>query len=187
MNMKINKLNIVLIIVIIFLVGYIIYDKFMINNESVNLKEEEITLKEELNLEYVNIYLLSDGSSYISPINEEEIKNIDGGKNLKERLTTLYNRAFYYDIYINNYKLKGFLVNINEKIESIRKIEIDDYIYIVFIKEDNTIGLFDYDKYYNFLYTDVTDNYKNLENILAIEDNKIIYLDGSSSNLVDIF
>ena len=53
------------------------------------------------------------------------------------------------------------------------------YIYIVFIKENNKIGVFNYDEYYNLLYTKVEDNYNDLENIKDVENNKIIYLDGS--------
>lgn len=182
--MKINKLTIILIIIIILLLGYIGYDKLIKNNTNKeDYQNEKLELVDEINLEYLNIYLTSDGISYISPINKEKIESINGGENLKQRLNTLYERAFYYDIFIDNFRLKGFKINLDNKIKSIRKIEQDDNIYILFIKENNTIGLFNYDEYYNFMNTEVYDNYKNIENVLDIKDNKIIYLDGSKESI----
>lgn len=182
--MKKNSLIITLIFIIFLLISYIVYDN-IINNQKENNKilDEEITLLDNISLTYVDIYLTSDGLAYLEPLNKEETENIDGGKNLKERLTTLYNRAFYFDIYIGNNKLKGFKVKLDDDISKIRKLEIDDNIYIIFIKDNNTIGLFNYDEYYNLLYTDVIDNYNNLKNIKDIKNNKIIYLDGSSEEL----
>ena len=51
---------------------------------------------------------------------------------------------------------------------------------IIFIKENNTIGLLNYEEYYDLLNTKVIDNYNNISNVLDIDNNKIIYLDGSS-------
>ena len=177
--MKINKITIILVLIIFCLVGYIVYDKLNENKETQDKLDDIITIKDTINLEYVNIYLLSDGSSYIAPINEEEIDNLNITKSLKERLSTLYLRAFYQDIYINNYKLKGFKVNLDDKIRSIKKIFVEDNILVAFIKENNTIGIFNYLEYYDLLNTLVEDNYNNLKNILDIENNQIIYLDGS--------
>lgn len=181
--MKINKLTIFLIIIIIGLVSFIIYDKV---NESKNYqnsnKEENISIIDSISLDYVTIYLLSDGSSYIAPISEEEINELNISNNLKDRLNTLYLRAFYQDIYINNYKLKAFIVNLDDKIRSISKIELDKNTYIAFIKENNTVAIFNYMEYYDLLYTDVVDNYNNLENVLNIENNQIIYLNGSKKD-----
>jgi len=70
-------------------------------------------------------------------------------------------------------------VNLDDEIRSISKIELEDNTYVAFIKENNTIGIFNYMEYYDLLYTDVIDNYDNLKDVLNIEDNKIIYLDGS--------
>ena len=170
-----------LILIIFGLIGYIIYDKVSI----LEIKEEveEVKIVDNIQLEYINVYLTNEGNSYIVPINKEQIELLDGGKNLKERLTTLYNRAFYYDIYINNNKLKGFKVNVNDDITKIEKFIIDDYIYVVFLKEDNTIGLFNYDEYYNLLYTNISDNYNNYKNIKDLKDNNLIFLDGSSEKL----
>lgn len=161
--------------------SYIIYDKFKENDNKneYNIEDEKITLVDNISLDYVDIYLTSDGISYIAPINEEKINNLKIGDNLKERLNTLYTRAFYYDIFINNYKLKGFIVKLDSKIQKIKKVELEENIYIIFIKENGTVGLFNYDEYYNLLYTKVEDNYKNLKNVLDIKENKIIYLDGS--------
>lgn len=179
--MKTNKLTIILIIIIVILLGYIGYDKFLNNKsmETTNENEEELTLVDTINLDYVSIYLTSDGLAYISPISNEKINNINGGSNLKQRLNTLYERAFYYDIYIDNYRLKGFRVKLDSNIIKIRDVQKNDNHYIVFIKENNKIGLFNYDEYYNLMYTDVEDNYNKYENILDVIDNQIIYLDGS--------
>lgn len=181
--MKKNSLIFVLVVIILILVGYIIFDKIAIvtNNEKIE-EEETITLIDSISLSYVDIYLTSDGNAYIVPLTSEEIETLSGGNNLKERLSTLYERAFYYDIYITNNKLKGFKVNVDDDVTKIRKVEIEEYIYIIFIKENHTIGLFNYDEYYNLLYTNVSDNYNDYKNIQDIKDNKIIYLDGSKDN-----
>lgn len=176
--MKKNSLIIILILIIIGLIGYIIFDKYQ--NDEDNIQEETITLVDNIKLDYVDIYLTSDGIAYIKPINNEEINNLKVNNNLKDRLNTLYDRAFYFDIYIDNYKLKGFKVKLDSDIEKIRKVEIDNNYYVVFIKDNNTIGLFNYLEYYDLLYTKVEDNYNDLKNILDLKNNKIIYLDGSS-------
>ena len=59
---------------------------------------------------------------------------------------------------------------------------MSDVEYIIFLKDNNTIGLFNTEEYYDLLYTEVTDNYHNLKNVLDIKDNKIIYLDGSKED-----
>lgn len=177
--MKINKLTIILIVIIIGLVSFIVFDEFKENKNYQNNKEDKVIIKDTINLDYLTVYLLSDGSSYIAPISEEKIEELNVSKNLKDRLSTLYLRAFYQDIYINNYKLKAFKVNLDDEIRSISKIELEDNTYVAFIKENNTIGIFNYMEYYDLLYTDVIDNYDNLKDVLNIEDNKIIYLDGS--------
>jgi len=179
--MKKNSLIIILLLIIIILITYIIYDKYNTKDLSNNnLIEENISIIDTINLEYVSIYLTNDGNSYIVPINNEEIDKLSVGNNLKERLNTLYNRAFYYDVYLNSYKIKGFKVVVDKDIKSIRRIEINNDYYIIFIKENNKIALFNYEEYYNLLYTKVIDNYNNLDNVLDVKDNKIIYLDGSS-------
>lgn len=180
--MKTNKLIVILIIIITLLVSYIVYDKLNSNIDKDN--NEEVTLKEKIDLDYVSIYLLSDGNSYIVALNEEKIDNLLVNNNLKDRLKTLYLRAFYYDIYIDNYKLKGFKVVLDDNIKNIEKIILDNKSYIVFIKENNTIGLFDYMDYYDNLNTSVIDNYHNIKDVLEIKDNKLIYLDGSSNDLL---
>lgn len=176
--MKKNSLIIILILIIIGLIGYIIFDKYQ--NDEDNIQEETITLVDNIKLDYVDIYLTSDGIAYIKPINNEEINNLKVNNNLKDRLNILYDRAFYFDVYIDNYKLKGFKVKLDSDIEKIRKVEIDNNYYVVFIKDNNTIGLFNYLEYYDLLYTKVEDNYNDLKNILDLKNNKIIYLDGSS-------
>jgi len=179
--MKKNSLIIFLLIIIFILSGYIIYNQLGETKQRENNDlEEKITLIDIISLDYVDIYLTSDGNSYIIPLNKEEIKSLDGGANLKERLNTLYERAFYFDIYINNNKLKGFKVILDDDITKIRKLEIDGNSYVIFIKGNNKIGVFNYAEYYNLLYTKVEDNYNNLENVKDIEDNKIIYLNGRS-------
>lgn len=181
--MKTNKVTFILIIVIIFLVSYIVYDKLSDNKKVID-KDEKVTLKEKIELDYMSVYLLSDGSSYIIPLNEEEINELNVNNNLKDRLKTLYLRAFYYDIYVDNYKIKGFKITLDNDVRNIYKIVIDNNSYIVFVKEDNTIGLLDYMDYYDNLNTLVLDNYKNIKDVLEIKNNKLIYLDGSSCELV---
>lgn len=182
--MKKNRLIIILITIIVLLLGYIIYDKAIENKPVKNngLLEENITIIDSISLPYVNIFLTNEGLSYIVPLNKEEISNLDAGNNLKDRLETLYERTFYYDIYINNNKLKGYRVKLDKDITKLRKIVIDDITYIVFIKENNTIGLFNYDDYYNLLKTNVIDNFGRYKNIKDIINNKVIYLDGSKED-----
>lgn len=178
--MKKNSLTIILIIIIVLLLGYIIYDKFVPNKEANNnFEKKQITITDSISLDYVDIYLTNDGYAYLVPLKEEKINNLNVGNNLKERLETLYNRAFYFDVYVNNYKIKGFRVQLDNDILKIRKVILNDIIYIVFIKENNTIGIFNYDDYINMLNTQVSDNFNNIKNVLDIVDNKIVYLDGS--------
>jgi len=179
--MKINKLSILLFIIIIVLASYIIFDKF--NKKENNTYENEIKIVDSITLPYVNIYLLGNGISYLQVKNYNEIDNLHLSKNLKDRLNTLYDRAFYYDIYIDGKKIKGYKIELDSEITNIKKIELDNVIYIIFIKDNNTIGLFNYDEYYNLLYTNVIDNYNNYKNISDVIDNKVIYLDGSSEYL----
>lgn len=185
--MKINKLTIILIIIIILLLGYIIYDKVTIvnNNSNNKIKDIDNTVKiiDSIKLDYVTIYLASDGVAYLVPITDEEIKELNIGERLAERLNTLYGRIFYYDIYVDNSKIKGFRVKLDNDITSIKKIDTHENTYIFFIKENYTVGVFNYADYYNKLDTTAIDNYNNLKNVSDILDNKIIYLDGSSEKI----
>ncbi len=184
--MKINKLTIFLIIIIFILGGYIVYDKFFQNKDTnlgTNEFSNQINVLDEIKLDYLNIYLTDEGYAYLVPIIPTEIDKLDIGNNFKERLNTLYNRAFYYDIYINNFKLKGFRIKLDQDIIKIRKIETANNIYIVFIKANNTLGILNYKEYYDLLYTNVTDNYNDLKNVIDVKDNKLIYLDGTEANL----
>lgn len=181
--MKKNSLTIVLVIIIFILIGYILHDKLQ-DNSSLNndLEDNKVAIIDKINLDYTNIYLANDGYAYISPLSSEEIEKLEVGSSLKERLNTLYERAFYFDIYINNYKLKGFKVKLDSDIKKIRKILIEDNPYIVFIKENNTLGLFNYEDYYDLLYTKVKDNYNKYQNVKDIKDNKIFFLDGNKED-----
>ena len=86
--MKKNSLILVLFLIIMLLVSYIIYDKYKDNNDS--SYESNIEIVDTIELEYVNIYLTSDGLCYIVPINKDKISKLDKGKNLIDRLNTLY-------------------------------------------------------------------------------------------------
>lgn len=180
--MKVNKLTIVLLIIIFVLVSYIIFDKLKNNysKEQKDPKDEIVKITDTIKLDYVKIMLASDGTSYIVPLNNEEINKIQNKKNLQDRLKELYIRAFYYDIFVDNNKLKGFRTNVDDKIKSIRKIIINSQVYIVFIKENNKIALFNYEDYLDNFNTIVIDNYNDYQNVSDIKDNKLIYLDGSS-------
>ena len=178
--MKKNKLTFILFLIIILLSSYIIYDKF-IKDDYVyrgNIEVDNIEIKEKIKLDYLDIYLYSDGISYIVPINKDKIKKLDKN-NLKDRLTTLYEKGIYYDIRIDNHKLKGYRIKLDSKITSLRKIETDETVYIVFLKDNNRIGVFNYSDYHNLMYTDAIDNYNDYENVSEIKNNMIIYLDGS--------
>ena len=174
--MKTNKLTIILIIIIVILGSYIIYDKVHDNKKTINELNEEVTIKEEINLEYVNIYLATDGLAYIVPLKDEEIEDIKIEKNLKENLKTLYNRSFFYDLYVDNQKIRGFRVKLTSKINNIINVKNQNNEYVLFLKEDNSVGLFNYANYYENLDTSVYDNY--FKNVKEIKNNKIIYLDG---------
>ncbi len=182
--MKINKLTILLIIIIVILLGYIAYDKLYIPSKNKKvIQEDYVEVLDTINLEYASIYLTSDGLSYISPISSEEIEKLKVNNNLKDRLNNLYIRALYYDIFINNYKLKGYRVKLDDKINKIVKIVTDTNTYVIFLKDNNTIGVFDYLEYYDLLNTKVEDNYQNIKDVKDIKNNKIIYLDGSSETI----
>lgn len=173
----------ILIIVAIILCGYFIYQRFFMGDYIVierGPSENSVTLTEEINLDYVNIYLMSDGNSYISPINNSTIDLLDVGDNLKDRLRLLYDKGEYYNYFVDKNKIKGFKVALDDKVEKIYQVNIKNMNYIVFLKDNNKIGLFDYDSYYNLMYTEVKDNYNNIENVLKIENDLLYYLDGSS-------
>ncbi len=181
--MKTNKLTIILLIIILVLGSFIVYDK-VIKKELDTKKEEEITLKDTIKLDYATMYLLSDGIAYLTPLNKEEVKELNLDKNLTDRLNTLYDRSFYYDIYLNNQKLRAFRIKLDSNINKIKQIKVDDLTYIVFLKENNTVGLFSYEDYIDLLYTDAVDNYNDLKNVADIKDNKVIYLDGSKEEFI---
>ena len=61
----------------------------------------------------------------------------------------------------------------------LKSVRVKDKSYIIFLKENDKIALFDYDSYYNLMYTDVLDNYNNVIDVLKIEDDELIYLDGT--------
>ena len=65
--MKINKLTIVLIIIIIGLISFIVFDEFMENKNIANNKDEKVIIKDTINLDYVTIY--------------NKIKELKGGSN----------------------------------------------------------------------------------------------------------
>ena len=181
--MKTNKLTIILLIIIFILLSFIVYDK-VIKKELNSKKEEEITLKDTINLDYVTMYLLSDGTAYLTPLNKEEVKDLNLDKNLTDRLNTLYDRSFYYDIYLNNQKLRAFRIKLDSNIKEMKQLEVDNLTYIVFLKENNTVGLFSYEDYIDLLYTDAIDNYNDFKNVADIKDNKVIYLDGSKEEFI---
>lgn len=186
MNMKDKRIIITLIIIIILLSSYIICNRYYINNNDYKTTPSSIIrIEDKINLEYVSIYLLNDGSSLIVPINESAIDNLDVGSNLKDRLLKLYNNASLEDITTYE-KEKVYKINLSSDINKIYKVEIDNNIYILFLKDDNTIGLFDYDSYYNLMYIDVKDNYNNINNVLKIEDEYLYYLDNSKVLLKSI-
>ncbi len=183
--MKINKLTIFLVIIILLLGGYIIYDKCQddVNIDTDKNDDLKVAIIENIHLDYLDIYLTNEGIGYLVPIKLEDIEKLDEHDNLKDRLTTLYNRSFYYDIYVNGYKIKGFKVELDCEIKKIRLLKKDDLEYVVFIKENGQIALFSYLDYYDLLKTKVMDNYLNLQNIVDVKDNKLVYEDGHKEEL----
>lgn len=147
----------------------------MFYNKPNTEKENEII--DTITFDYLTVYLFENNEVYIVPITKERISTLDKGDNLKERLTKLYNDASYYDLYINDYKLKGY--KLGDNITKISKIIKDEEDYLVLIKDDNRIDLFSYNNYYNLMNINVQENYNDYENVLDINDNYIIYLDGS--------
>ena len=182
--MKQNKLTIILIVIIILLVGFIIYERIP-QKEEIELDEntEEIKLVSQINLDYLDIYLTSDGLAYLVPLKKEEINELNVGKNLKDRLNILYDKGFFLDVYVDNYQIKGFKVSLDDKITKMNKIELYDNSYIVFLKENHTLGMFDYQKYLDDLNTLVVDNYNDYKNISDIKENDVIYLDGAKEKI----
>lgn len=179
--MKINKLTIILSCIIIILIGYIIF--LHLNNKEVNDNKEIENVNEiieVINLEYLNIYLTKEGVSYLAPKNLDEISKLNINKTISKNLKTLYNRAFIYEIYINGKNLKGFKIKLDDKIIKMKNI---DNNYIAFIKENHTIGLFNYENYYTKLVTSAIDNYNDYQNVLDIKNQKIIYLDNNEENI----
>lgn len=142
-----------------------------------------IEIVSSLHLPYVDIYLYDNGKSYLIPITNDEIAKLDGGNNLKDRLTTLYNDSLNLEVKIEDKKVKGYEVKVDDKIENIYNVTINDKSYIIFLKENDKIALFDYDSYYNLMYTNVLDNYNNIIDVLKIEDDNLIYLDGTTIKL----
>lgn len=157
--MKINKLTIILSCIIVILIGYIIFLHSK-NNEVNDNKEFENAneIIEVINLDYLSIYLTKEGIVYLVPIDLDEISKLNVSKTRANNLTTLYNRAFIYNVYVNGKNLKGFRIKLDDEIIDMKNI---DNKYVSFIKKNHTIGLFDYEKYYNELITSVIDNYND--------------------------
>lgn len=179
--MKDKRIIITIIIVLILFGSYKFVSYFHPSENELNtiVDKDAIKIDNEINLPYVNIYLYSNGKAYLVPITKKEIEKLEDGNNLKERLTTLYNNSSKLDIEINNKEVKGYNVNLDDKIEKIYNVVVDDKSYIIFLKDNNKIALFDYDSYYNLMYTEVMDNYNNLENVLKIENDNLYYLDNT--------
>lgn len=171
---------ILLIVSILFSYNYIAGEDEVKNTIP---KDKIVKVSSTLLLPYVNVYLYSDGKAYLIPLNEEEISKLDGGNNLKDRLKTLYNDSNNLNIKINDKKVKGYEVKVDDKIEKIYSVTVKDKSYIIFLKENDKIALFDYDSYYNLMYIDVLDNYNNVIDVLKIEDDNLVYLDGTSVKL----
>lgn len=158
--MKINKLAIILLIIIILLVGYIIYDKIDLSkNIDTNI---ELKIQETIHLDYLDIYLMNDGITYLVPLNKEEVVKLNIDEKLKNNLITLYDRSFYYDIYIDNEQLRGYMLKLNYKVIKLEKIIKDNNIYVIFYQENNKKGIFNYQDYLENLNKKVVDDYLNL-------------------------
>lgn len=158
--MKINKLTIILLIIIILLVGYIIYDKIDLSkNIDTNI---ELKIQETIHLDYLDIYLMNDGITYLVPLNKEEVVKLNIDEKLKNNLITLYDRSFYYDIYIDNEQLRGYMLKLNYKVIKLEKIIKDNNIYVIFYQENNKKGIFNYQDYLENLNKKVVDDYLNL-------------------------
>lgn len=180
--MKLDKrLVITLIILAIILLGYKLINYYYPkeSNHTIVVDMNAIKVINEINLPYVNIYLYSDGKAYLVPINKNEISKLESGNNLKDRLITLYNNSTTLDKKYDNQYIKGYSVNLDDLVEKIYNVVVNDKSYIIFLKENNKIALFDYDSYYNLMYTEVMDNYNNVENVLKIENDNLYYLDNS--------
>ena len=176
--MKVNKLTIILIIIILILGGIIIYDRWPKRYET-KKNEETLTISDTIKLDYGTFYLMSDGKCYLKPITNEEIDNLNLTKNLSSRLKTLYERAFYQDIYVDNYLFKAFRMDLDYKVVKIKKIDTEYNTYIVFLKENNKIALFNYQDYYNTLEIKPIDNYQDINDVIDIQGNYLIFKDGS--------
>ncbi len=186
MIMKDKRILATIIIILFLFTGYILANKYYkIVNEYKTSPINNITIEDKISLEYVSIYLLSDGTSLIVPINKEAIEKLDVGNNLKDRLISLYNDATLLSI-TPNLEEKAYKVEVNSNIKKLYKVEVDNNVYIIFLKNDNTIGVFDYDSYYNLMYVFVKDNYNNLVDVLKIEDNYLYYIDNTKVELKDI-
>lgn len=180
---KKNIIKTILILILGFLViGFVasnhLKEKEVLEPPTIPLTEE-LTIKNSISLEYMDIIHLSNGASYLIPINTEKIDALDIGANFKDRLYKLYNDSKEFDIDIKDYKVRGYEVKLNDVIKNIYSIKKNDNSLIIFLKNDNTIGVFNYENYYNLMYTDVKDNYNNIENVLKIENNELYYLDGT--------
>lgn len=187
--MKDNRTYIVGIIIILIIGGYLINDFFV--KEEYRIverypKEENISMLSKINLDYLDIYLYSNGDAYLIPITDEKISKLDSGDNLKDRLNTLASKAESFNSPVDDSLLKGFKVVTNSKIESMYEYTKDGNIYIIFLKLDNTIAVFNYENYYNLMYIESKDNYNNISDVLKIEEDIIYFLDGTSMPLEKI-
>ncbi len=181
--MKKSKLTILLIIIIIGLIVYILYDKGIIFNNTKDIISIQNNLIDEIELDYMSVELYSDGNSYIKVLSKEEINNLDLNSSLKERLIKLYDKALLLEPQVD-FQLKGYKIKVDDKISKIRKYETEDNIYIIFIKENGYFGVLNYTDYYDLLSTEVLDNYKNIKNVVDLKDGKIYYQDGSNEYIV---
>ncbi len=172
MNMKKDKTTIILIIIIILLASYLVYIKFIKDNYVYHTSSTIPKVVNKIKYDYLDIVLFDNNEAYLMPISKDKIKKLKLKDNLTNRLNTLYDNSNYYDIYIDDNKVKGY------KVDNVINIyKIDDII--IFIKKDNTISILNYEDYYNLMYTTLIDNYNDYKDVKSIKDNNIIYLDGS--------
>lgn len=174
--MKKNSIIIILFLIILGLLIYILVNK---NENKENDRELVVNLIDKIELEYLSVYLYSDGQVYLVPISKEKILELKDGNNLKERLRELYNNAEYSDFL----KKKIYKLEINGNVEKIRKIELENNIYIIFIKDNHKLSIFNYENYYDLLSLKV-EEYDNYKDVLDIVNDEIIYLDNEKEKFL---
>lgn len=194
-NRKSNRLIIiVLVLFILILSGYIVYDKVISNSKEVySYNLEKRTTCQAVRHDYIEVLVDTSGDAYMYTIGN--IENIDN-KQIKKNINNLVKQfktymPIGYKYIDGSNELKAYKLDIDNVLTSYYVHKGNGgFSYFVFLKEDGKVSYLSYDK---LIYNEEIDlkNIDNLKNVVSIVENTysmtpyVITYDGNELSLYD--